>query len=60
MLPTSLKLGSLSRLAFVDPPSALWSTSRSAADGANARRSELLVDVEDMMLGPKPFRFSAS
>src|SRR6267154_4572390 len=37
MLPTSLKLGSRSKLVFVDPPRARCSASRSAGDGANAR-----------------------
>ena len=41
------KLGSLSKLVFDDPPSARWSASRSAGDGANALRSdELLEDAE--------------
>jgi hypothetical protein len=34
---TSLKLGSRSKLVFVDPPRARCSASRSAGDGANAR-----------------------
>lgn len=34
---TSESVGSRSRLVFVDPPSARWSASRSAGDGANAR-----------------------
>jgi len=37
MLPTSLRLGSRSKLVFVDPPRARCSASRSAGDGANAR-----------------------
>ena len=34
---TSESVGSRSRLVFVDPPSARYSASRSAGDGANAR-----------------------
>jgi len=37
MVPTSLRLGSRSRLVFVDPPRARCNASRSAGDGAKAR-----------------------
>lgn len=57
ILPTSLRLGRCSRLAFVDPPSARCNASRSAREGAKARSRE---GVEDAMLGVRPVGFNAS
>lgn len=57
MLPTSLRLGNRSKLALVEPPNTRWRASRSAGEGAKARRKELLVDVED---GMTPLGFNAS
>jgi len=61
MLPTLLRLGKRSKLAFVDPPNARCSTSRSAGEGAKARKSEL-VFAEDVAIirEPSPFGLSAS
>jgi len=63
-LPTSLRLGSRSRLVFVDPPRARCSASRSSGDGANARIASperkpgvlLLVAVAEV--GALPLRLS--
>ena len=58
--PTSLKLGKRSKLVFA-PPSARCNASRSAGEGAKARRNrESLVDVDDMSDDPSPVGFKLS
>jgi len=59
-LPTALKLGSLSRLALVELLNAFWSTSRSAGDGAKARKNDRLVDGEVTSTEPRPLGLRAS
>lgn len=61
ILPTRLRLGSFSKLLFVDPPKARRNTWRSAGEGANARKRELVFeDVVDDIREASPFGLSAS
>jgi hypothetical protein len=61
MLATLLRLGRRSKLAFVDPPKARCNTSRSAGEGAKARKRELVFEAGAVIIRePSPFGFSAS
>lgn len=62
MLPTRLRLGNLSKLLFVDPPKARCNTWRSAGEGANARKRELVFEdvVDNDIREASPFGLSAS